>query len=194
MLIIIFLSGLSYPSSSPSRTIQGPTTSSVGASIGFIPCWRSWLRTKDPFSISCEAAMTSISHGPSHRRPRWQSRRYQRHCPRDKPTVLILPCLSNLSSWVKTPKFHGLVFHWDPTLSDQLLIIDGVFQSHPPNKEFLIRNSFLKTPATIIPKTQHKTKILYSQKISLSHFWANRFKQKMMDDMMDWLELLQPSI
>lgn len=27
----------------------------------------------------------------------------------------------------EAPKFHGLIFQWDPTLKDQLLIIEWVF-------------------------------------------------------------------
>lgn len=34
----------------------------------------------------------------------------------------------------KSPKFHGLIFQQDPTLRDQLLITEWVFQSHRPNK------------------------------------------------------------
>ncbi|NXP94562.1 POK19 protein, partial [Passerina amoena] len=34
----------------------------------------------------------------------------------------------------KSSKFYGIILQWDPTLKDQLLIIECVFQSHQPIK------------------------------------------------------------
>lgn len=34
----------------------------------------------------------------------------------------------------KAPRFHGLIFQWDPQLRDPLLILEWVFTSHQPTK------------------------------------------------------------
>ncbi|RMC20405.1 hypothetical protein DUI87_01255 [Hirundo rustica rustica] len=57
----------------------------------------------------------------------------------------------------KTPRFHGLIFQWDPSLRDQLLIIEWVFISDKQNKTITTPQELM---AQLIIKARARLKTL----------------------------------
>ncbi|NWS05105.1 POK10 protein, partial [Motacilla alba] len=62
-----------------------------------------------------------------------------------------------------TPRFHGLIFQWDPTLKDQLLFIEWVFQSHRQHKTIITPQELM---AQLITKARSHLRTLVRYEIS----------------------------